>query len=179
MANVVDDILTLARTESLPTVFTRVDLSEAIGEVVDSVVDLAARNQVRLVDGGVADLTVAGDARQLTSALRNIFENAITYTGAKGEPGEVTYSCVPEGEFAVVEVQDSGIGIPAKYTDRVFERFFRVDQARSRTSGGTGLGLSIVRNVARAHGGTVDIDSQVGVGTTVRMRLPVSDAETP
>ena len=76
-----------------------------------------------------------------------------------------------------IDIEDSGIGIPERYTDRVFERFFRVDRARSRESGGTGLGLSIVRNVAVAHGGRVAVSSQVGVGSTFTMWLPVVQEE--
>jgi two-component system sensor histidine kinase SenX3 len=177
MARLVDDILTLARTESLPTTPTRVELADVVREVVDSVVDRATDSGIRLINGGVGAAATTADSKQLVSAVRNVFDNAITYTAAKGEPGQITYRCAVVDGAACIEVEDSGIGIPAGYTDRVFERFFRVDQARSRTSGGTGLGLSIVRNVARAHGGTVSIDSHLGIGTTVRICLPIVEKE--
>ncbi len=174
MANVVDDILTLAKTESLASERVVVDVSDLVADVVDSVGSLARTQQISLVDKGVDDVRVVGDPKQLASALRNLFDNAITYTAVKGEPGMVTYRSRFEDGNVCIEVADTGIGIPTRYTDRVFERFFRVDQARSRESGGTGLGLSIVRNVARAHGGSVSASSQVGIGTTMSMCLPLA-----
>ena len=107
------------------------------------------------------------------SAVQNLLHNAITYTAVKGEPGSVTYRLSVTDGSVRVEVEDTGIGIPDRYIDRVFERFFRVDRARSRESGGTGLGLSIVRNVAVAHGGDVGLHSRVGVGSTFTITLPV------
>jgi two-component system sensor histidine kinase SenX3 len=174
MANVVDDILTLARTEALVSQRAAIDTEEMINEVVDSVAGLARSQQIDLVDGGVQNLEVVVDAKQVMSAVRNLMDNAITYTAAKGMPGTVTYRCRLENDRACIEVEDTGIGIPSRYTDRVFERFFRIDQARSRESGGTGLGLSIVRNVAKAHGGSVSVRSTVGVGTTMSMCLPLA-----
>jgi two-component system sensor histidine kinase SenX3 len=146
-----------------------------VGGAVAAVEGFATSRGVELVDVGVVDAVVSGDRDQLTSAVRNLLDNAITYTAAKGEGGTVRYRTTVEEGQAAIEVQDTGIGIPVRYRDRIFERFFRVDRARSRESGGTGLGLSIVRNVARVHGGSVAMTSEVGEGSTFVIRLPVAD----
>jgi signal transduction histidine kinase len=175
MASLVDDILELARTESLVSKRTYVGTKELIVEAVDALSEMARQTEIELVRGPVDDIEIYADAKQVVSALRNLLDNAVTYTAAKGEPGMVTYSCRRDNGFACFVVTDTGIGIPSRYTDRVFERFFRIDQARSRSSGGTGLGLSIVRNVAKAHGGSVSVSSRVGEGTTMTFCLPATD----
>jgi signal transduction histidine kinase len=113
--------------------------------------------------------TVAGSARDLSLLVRNLIDNAVRYTPPGGtvdievdaNDGEVTLS-----------VRDTGVGIPARDLPRVFERFYRVDRARSRGTGGTGLGLSIVRHVAENHGGSVEVSSELGTGSTFTVRLP-------
>jgi len=173
MALVVDDVIRLAETEALGAEHLPLDLSDLVAEAVDLVSDLASQSDIDLVDRGTADASVSGDRSQLVSAIKNLLDNAITYTAIKGEPGSVGYGLEIDDTDACVTVTDSGIGIPTHYEDRVFERFFRVDRARSRESGGTGLGLSIVRNVAVAHGGSVSVVSKVGVGSTFTVRLPM------
>lgn len=173
MANVIDDVLQLAETESLGAEYVHVSIADVLEESVKAAEATAHDGDITIIRDDVAEATVAGDRDQLISAVTNLLLNAITYTAVKGEPGFVRYRCfVDEGQVHI-EVEDTGIGIPARYTDRVFERFFRVDRARSRESGGTGLGLSIVRNVARAHGGTVGLRSSVGVGSTFTISLPI------
>ena len=108
------------------------------------------------------------------SAVTNLVDNAIKYS----EPGSaVEVSASLEGSTAIVTVKDVGIGIPGRDIQRVFERFYRVDQARSRATGGTGLGLSIVRHVAQAHGGEVTVESVEGEGSTFRFVLPVASVD--
>ncbi len=115
---------------------------------------------------------VRGDERQLVSAVANLLDNAVKYS----EPGskvEVTSS--RSGGWVRLAVRDQGIGIPAKDLERIFERFYRVDRARSRETGGTGLGLAIVRHVATNHGGDVRVRSREGEGSTFTLRLPLAD----
>ena len=172
MASVLDDVLQLAETESLGVEYVPVHMVEVIEEAVEPLEEIAIRSDIELERGTLADVEVLADRQQLVSAVRNLIRNAITYTAAKNEPGTVIYRTRSDDDFVRIEIEDTGIGIPSRYTDRVFERFFRVDRARSRESGGTGLGLSIVRTVAVAHGGTVDVSSRVGVGSTFTIRLP-------
>jgi two-component system sensor histidine kinase SenX3 len=116
-------------------------------------------------------LTIMGDRRQLVSALYNLLDNAVKYSD---EGDEVEVRAISEGTNVVLQVQDHGIGIPKADLERVFERFYRVDQARSRTTGGTGLGLAIVRHVATNHGGEVLVQSEEGVGSTFTLRIPAA-----
>lgn len=178
MAHVIDDVLVLAETESLGAEHVPVSILDVVDEAVGSLEDVAMEKDITLIRDGAEDATVAADRQQLLSALVNLLDNAITYTAVKEEPGFVRYRSALGDGVVCVEVEDTGIGIPERYTDRVFERFFCVDRARSRQAGGTGLGLSIVRNVALAHGGTVALKSQVGVGSTFTMCLPVLTEET-
>ena len=172
MANVIDDVVRLAETESLSIEFEPVEVAELVDEAAEAVRALAGEKHIELVRGDIIDGTVAASREQMTSAVRNLLVNAITYTAVKQEPGTVRYSVRREGQSMCIDIQDTGIGIPDRYVDRVFERFFRVDRARSRESGGTGLGLSIVKNVALAHGGTVRLHSEVGAGSTFTICIP-------
>ena len=106
----------------------------------------------------------------MVSALANLIDNAVKYS-EQGSP--VTVSTALHGDSVEVSVRDAGIGIPTRDLERIFERFYRVDQARSRDTGGTGLGLSIVRHVARAHGGDITVESVEGQGSTFRFVLPL------
>jgi two-component system, OmpR family, sensor histidine kinase SenX3 len=116
------------------------------------------------------DPAVACDRGQVVSALFNILDNAVKYSE---EGGKVVLRAEVEGGEVVLSVSDHGIGIPAGEVERIFERFYRVDRARSRATGGTGLGLTIVRHVAHAHGGEVVVESSEGRGSTFRLRLPL------
>jgi signal transduction histidine kinase len=107
----------------------------------------------------------------MKQVLVNVIDNAIKYTPPGGS---VELSCFASGKSAVIEVIDSGIGIPAAELPHVFDRFFRADKVRSRESGGAGLGLSIVKAICTAHGGTIALESAEGVGTVVRIQLPLA-----
>jgi two-component system sensor histidine kinase SenX3 len=131
---------------------------------------VAAQRQVTIHRLQVVPGTKAiGDSRQLVSALANLLDNAVKYSepGSSVEIGASVHDAVVE-----LTVEDHGIGIPARDHDRIFERFYRVDRARSRETGGTGLGLAIVRHVATNHGGEVFVRSREGVGSTFTLRIP-------
>jgi two-component system phosphate regulon sensor histidine kinase PhoR len=115
---------------------------------------------------------VRGSARDLALLARNLIDNAIRYSKPGGRV-DVTLRA-RDGEV-VLGVQDTGLGIPKRDLPRIFERFYRVDRARSRETGGTGLGLSIVRHVVENHGGRISVDSELGRGTRVEVRLPAAD----
>lgn len=114
---------------------------------------------------------VLGETEAIDQLLTNLVDNAIKYTG---EGGKVTVHLKSVGQMASIEVQDSGIGISPEETARIFERFYRVDRARSRDVGGTGLGLAIVKHIAQAHNGTVSVHSQLGKGTTFTVQIPLA-----
>ncbi len=117
------------------------------------------------------NLSVVGDRRQLVSALFNLLDNAVKYSDA-GSEVDVRVQVSAEGDRIAVEIRDHGIGIPTRDVERIFERFYRVDRARSRETGGTGLGLAIVRHVASNHQGEVRVASQEGEGSTFTLVLP-------
>jgi signal transduction histidine kinase len=114
---------------------------------------------------------VPGDAHHLLRLLTNLLENAVRHTPASGR---ITLSAEASGEDIIIRVRDTGEGIPAEHLPHVCERFYRVDTARTRRQGGTGLGLAICRSVAEAHQGSLTIDSGVGEGTTITVRLPIT-----
>lgn len=179
MAHVIDDVLILAETESLGAEHTPQSFAAIVDEAVTSLEELAREKGISIVDEGTDEAMVAADRQQLVSAISNLLHNAVTYTAIKGESGTVRYRSSTDNGTVCLSVADTGIGIPQRYVDRVFERFFCVDRSLSREAGGTGLGLSIVRNVALAHGGTITVDSKVGVGSTFTLCLPVLPEETP
>ena len=152
-----------------------VDLVEVATEVVDRVEPMARRLGVAVEadlpsPGPAAGLRVDGVRTQILSLLRNLVENGVKYSD---EGGEVRIHLSEIDGDVVLRVVDRGVGIPPGDHVRVFERFYRVDRARNRDTGGSGLGLSIVRNVVHGHGGTVELDSREGEGTTVTVTLPV------
>jgi two-component system sensor histidine kinase SenX3 len=173
MARVVDDILELAAVESLETQHVPTLVAEVLAEAEAAVAVRAEKAGVGLVAKGPShEIVVSGDRAQLVSAVANLLDNAIKYTVAGGDGGTVWYRAWEDGSWVTIEVEDHGIGIAEQHRERIFERFYRVDRARSRASGGTGLGLAIVRNTARAHGGEVTIQSELGVGSTFTLKLP-------
>lgn len=169
----IDDLLELSRIE-----LDGRDATEPV-QVEHVVEEAAARHRfhaeqegVELSVASVQRATVMGDRLQLVSAVSNLIDNAVKYTNTGGS---VRIAVFVEGSEVIVRVVDTGVGIPANDLDRVFERFYRVDRARSRRTGGTGLGLAIVRHVAANHGGTVRVTSQEGVGSTFELVLPLVD----
>jgi two-component system phosphate regulon sensor histidine kinase PhoR len=172
LRRLVVDLLALSRLEKVPDADSITDLRAAVGNTLAGhrAAATAARLTVLIDDTAVAgqDVYAAADPTDVAVALDNLLANAITYT----ERGGVTVRLRADADSVEVDVTDTGSGIPAEHLDRVFERFYRVDGARTRASGGTGLGLSLVRNAVERSGGTVAITSKVGDGTTVTVRLP-------
>jgi two-component system phosphate regulon sensor histidine kinase PhoR len=166
------DMLQIARVESGQKAFeiSDVPLAEAVGACVANYEEVAAARPVEVkLCPSEAPLHVRVDEEGLQAILSNLIDNAIKYTP---EGGSVTVKWWEEGDSAVLEVSDTGIGIAEEDQARVFERFFRVDKARSREMGGTGLGLSIVKHLTQSFGGTVGIESELGKGSAFRVELP-------
>ncbi len=171
LGRIIDDLLDLSRIEANESPRGElVPLSVIVGQAVELLRPFADSSDVQLqVDSLPRDLAVPGDRRDLVSAVSNLVENAIKYS-ERGSLVQLRVSTEPEAvEIAVI---DQGVGIPAGELERIFERFYRVDRARSRLTGGTGLGLSIVRHVAVNHSGTVRVESREGEGSTFTLRLP-------
>jgi two-component system phosphate regulon sensor histidine kinase PhoR len=170
------DLLTLSRLESLERAPQRepVDLAALVQRAVETTGKLAEekRVEVRVEVQEVPPVPrLAGDAEGLERLAVNLLDNAIKYNRPKGR---VTVRVQAREGQVILEVVDTGIGIPQDALGRIFERFYRVDKGRSREEGGTGLGLAIVKHVAQAHGGQVDVESRLGQGSTFRVRLPLA-----
>lgn len=178
LAAIVTDLLTLARVEAEDGRLERhtLDLRDVLRECLEQAAGLAATRGVTLAaDLPETPVTIEGDRAALYTALMNLLDNAIKY-GPRGGQVRLAVRTDTVTQLASVSVEDQGPGIPPHETERIFERFYRVDKDRSRALGGTGLGLSIVRNVALAHGGNVEVSSAVGRGSSFTLRLPLARA---
>ena len=174
LAQLITDLLDLARLESeeRPEYPNLVDVRGVLMTVLVRMRRVARRKNIALQwkrFGKAAQYTVRGDETQLISMFTNLVDNAINYTPPGGRV-EVTGGM--EGSEIVIEIADTGIGIPEGKLSRIFERFYRVDKARSKATGGTGLGLSIVKHVAENHGGRVTVESTLGEGSVFTVHLP-------
>ena len=149
----------------------QVEVIDVINEAVDQCEAVAEARNVLIDIGEVDNSTVIGNRNQLVMAVHNLVENAINYSSDKTR---VTISTKVDSQIIEILVKDQGIGIADENLDRIFERFYRVDPARSRATGGTGLGLSIVKHVVKNHGGEVKVWSAPGVGSTFAIRLPIT-----
>jgi len=173
LAALVRDLLELSRLEGGPLTRALVDLNHVVEAEAERARQRAeSEGLTLLLDASDGDLVVSGSEADLTLLVHNLLDNAIRYTP---EGGEISVSLSADDGEAHLTVSDTGIGIPARDMHRIFERFYRVDAARSRQTGGTGLGLSIVRNVADAHGGGVVVTSEIGLGSTFTVQLPLPD----
>jgi two-component system, OmpR family, sensor histidine kinase SenX3 len=150
-----------------------VEIDEVLTDAVERRRTDAERRQITVAVAGAAGTRVLGNSRQLGVAVGNLVENAIVYsdTGARVVVA-AHVQARSDDDYVEITVSDNGIGIPAAELDRIFERFYRVDYARSRANGGTGLGLAIVKHIAAIHGGEVTVWSQVGQGSTFTIRIP-------
>lgn len=178
LSHLVQDVIDLSRLQG-DDPLTRaevVDVDDLVRRAVDEVRTQATREQIEIVTSDPCEGLVYGDERQLLAALRNLLVNAIAYS-----PGHtrVAVGTRTDGSIVEIAVKDQGIGIAANDLDRVFERFYRVDPARSRVTGGTGLGLAIVKHVSQNHGGECTVWSEVGVGSTFTLRLPAYQQSSP
>lgn len=176
LSSLVQQIIHLSRVQSADTVVRPVSvrLVPWLESVVSDLGTLAEDRQVALTTEA-ADVELWADPELLAMAVRNVIDNAIQYSRAGAK---VVVTARPEGDDVVITVVDNGMGIRDEDLPRIFERFYRADDARSRDSGGTGLGLSIVKHVVRQHGSDVQVWSAVGVGTTVTMRIPGKDTRS-
>jgi two-component system, OmpR family, sensor histidine kinase SenX3 len=172
-ATSIDDLLELSRIElGGAAVKDPVEVGAVLRDAVVRSLAAAEQRNIRIdLDEPDAGLTVLGDRRQLVSALSNLIDNAVKYSD---HGSEVWVSARRTDTRVELLVTDRGVGIPARDLDRIFERFYRVDRARSRETGGTGLGLAIVRHVATNHEGDVHVQSTEGEGSTFTLRIPVA-----
>jgi signal transduction histidine kinase len=170
LASLVADLLDLSRLESKPGADEEVALDLLAREAVESFSERARQGEIKLL-AELSPVVVRGSHSDLGLAVRNLIDNALRHTPAGGEvkvviersPGRVS-----------LHVIDNGDGIASREVGRIFERFYRVDSARSRATGGTGLGLAIVRHVAESHGGTVEVRSSLGEGSMFSINLPIT-----
>jgi heavy metal sensor kinase len=172
MSSLIDQLLTLARADAGKEQwnFTKVDLGKLITNLSADVEVLCQEKGLSFQLGQTQDLVVKGDEARLRELFMNLLDNAINYTPA---PGTVSFSLRCEGQMAVVAIMDTGSGIPAEDIPFIFERFYRVDKSRTRAEGGSGLGLAICQHIAEAHGGRIEVESQVGAGSTFSVWLPL------
>jgi two-component system sensor histidine kinase SenX3 len=176
LSQLINDLLDLTRLESQERVENPVpvDVRSVLMTVLARMRRAARKKNITLQwkrFGRAAQYTVYGDETQLTSMFTNLVDNAVKYTPPGGRV-EVTGGC--EDSEIVIRVSDTGIGIPEGKLPRIFERFYRVDKARSKETGGTGLGLAIVKHIAENHGGRVTVESTLGEGSTFTVYLPRS-----
>jgi two-component system sensor histidine kinase SenX3 len=178
MGRLVNELLELTRLQGAEPLHTPapVALDWVIAEVVDRTRTTASAKGIEVVYTGPRGATVYGSDSQVATAVTNLVENAIAYSG---EDTRVVLTMRQDEKWIEIDVTDQGIGIAPHDVDRIFERFYRADQARSRSTGGTGLGLAIVKHIATNHGGRVEVSSTLGGGSTFTLRLPARSPETP
>jgi len=172
LTDLVQEIINLSRLQDSDPlqVATENSVAELINEAVDLVKTTSEAKGISVSAKDIPEVLVLGDCEQLIMAINNLLENAINYSP---ENTKVSVSVTINEEIVEIVVADQGIGIPEEAQDRIFERFYRVDPARSRETGGTGLGLSIVKHVASNHGGDVKVWSSPNVGSSFALRLPI------
>jgi two-component system, OmpR family, sensor histidine kinase SenX3 len=184
LGRLVSELLELSRLqggEPLPQPVP-VAVDRLVAEVIDRSRTEATAKGIELSFTGTRGLKVYGSESQLMTALANLVENAVAYSrdAVPDTPApKVTITASADDDVVMVSVTDEGIGIEPKDLDRIFERFYRADKARSRATGGTGLGLAIVKHIATNHGGQVAVRSRVGEGSTFTLRLPVRPPDAP
>lgn len=169
---IINDLLTLVRTDNreYSMNFEKASVNEMLDGVIRTVEPLAKKRNIQLNYETYRDVTAEIDAVKLSLAISNLVENAVKYNI---DSGWIRVTLNADHKFFYIKVADSGVGIPEDARDKVFERFYRVDKARSRDTGGTGLGLSITRNIVNAHGGTIRLYSESGKGTTFSVKIPL------
>ena len=180
VSEMVSQIINLSRLQSDQPMMTpqQVDVCHVLADAVERNRELADSREVNLVVKAEPDLEIQGDPAQLIDAVSNLIHNAIVYSNPRARVA-VSSRLVHDvdGDRADIAVADNGIGITDADQRRIFERFYRVDYARSRDNGGTGLGLSLVKHIAQAHGGSVDVWSKVGQGSTFTLSIPLPSLE--
>ena len=174
LSTLVQEIIDLSRLQDADPLLdaVHVDIDEAVNEAIDQCEVLANTRAIEIVRGPEVDVSVVGDRTHLIMAFHNLIENAINYSPDRTR---VSVNTTVTGNIVEVVVIDQGVGISDADQSRIFERFYRVDSARSRETGGTGLGLSIVKHVVGNHGGDISVWSSEGVGSTFTIRLPIAE----
>ncbi|MBN2176434.1 MAG: two-component sensor histidine kinase [Demequinaceae bacterium] len=174
LSKLIQEIIEITRIQGSESVIDRrpVKLKEVVNEAVDAAQTAAHGRRISLTASCPASATVLGDRDLLVMAVRNLVDNAIAYSD---EGGKVTVDVDTDGGVASISIIDQGIGIADAEQERIFERFYRTDPARSRATGGTGLGLSIVKHIVAQHDGEVSVWSRLGVGSTFALRLPLHE----
>jgi two-component system phosphate regulon sensor histidine kinase PhoR len=177
LQRLVDDLLSLAQLESSQATLELSDVR--VDELFNNLIrdwkeKLAAKNLKVIVDLTPEALTLRADGTRLEEVLYNLLDNAVKFSR---ENGQIHLRATPRGPDMVLSVTDSGLGIGKEHVPRIFERFYRADKARSRELGGTGLGLAIVKHIAQLHGGRVEVESELGRGTTIRVVVPLRWAD--
>jgi len=172
LTDLVQEIINLSRLQDSDPlqVATENNVADLINEAIDLVKTTSEAKGISVSAKDIPEVLVLGDNEQLIMAIHNLLENAINYSP---ENTKVSISVTINDDIVEIVVADQGIGIPEEAQDRIFERFYRVDPARSRETGGTGLGLSIVKHVASNHGGDVKVWSSPNVGSSFALRLPI------
>jgi heavy metal sensor kinase len=176
LSGLVENLLALARLDSHPSPLDRspANLAAICRDVVEELAPLAAAQKVSVRLEVPSEVTVHGDSLSLERSVRNLIENALHHTPAEEE---ILVRVSNGNSQARIDVIDRGVGIPPEHLPRLFDRFYRIDTARNRAHGGAGLGLSIVKAIAEAHGGTVEVQSTPGHGSTFTIRLPISSGQ--
>jgi two-component system phosphate regulon sensor histidine kinase PhoR len=173
LSQLVGDLLTLSRLEDdhESERFTIINMNKLVKSSVKSIESAIEEKKQKLnIDIAEEKIDVYGDRENLSQLVDNLIDNAIKYTPEKGE---ISIKLGVDNENLVLQVSDTGIGVSPQFQQRIFERFYRVDKARSKSLGGTGLGLSIVKNIAEKHGGIVSIESQPSKGSTFSYFMPL------
>jgi two-component system sensor histidine kinase SenX3 len=174
LSTLVQEIIDLSRLQDADPLLDaiHVDVDEAVNEAIDQCQVLAETRDIEIVRGPLVHVSVVGDRKHLIMAFHNLIENAINYSPDRTR---VSVNTTTTGNIVEAVVIDQGVGISEPDQARIFERFYRVDPARSRETGGTGLGLSIVKHVIGDHGGDISVWSSSGVGSTFTIRLPIAE----
>ncbi|CAB4569139.1 unannotated protein [freshwater metagenome] len=177
LTNVIRDIIDLSQVQSDDPLATAspVEVDRVINDAIDAVQLLADLHSIEIVQVKSPDVKIMGDEYQLVMAVRNLLSNAITFSPANSR---ITVGAKLKDGVVEITVSDQGIGISLENQSRIFERFYRVDPARSRSTGGTGLGLAIVKHVCENHGGEVSVWSVQGQGSTFTMKFPQMEEES-
>ena len=172
ITNMLGNLLSMARSESgkEPLNFQNINIKDVLNDLSPNVAVLARDKGQQIKISLAENLPVEGDRVKLKQLFMNIFENAVRYTPAGGT---IAVSAISSKGLAVVSISDNGIGIPSDQLPLIFERFYRVDKARSRSEGGAGLGLPIAKQIAEVHGGRIEVESEVGKGSTFRVFIPL------
>ncbi|RUM58990.1 MAG: PAS domain-containing sensor histidine kinase [Persephonella sp.] len=172
MDSLVNDLLIIARLEAqeYKVIKTEINLKKLVNQIFEDLNYIAKEKNIKLINSIPSDLKIKGDEKKICILLKNLIENGVKYNK---ENGLVDVKGYIKEKYFVIEVIDTGIGIPAKSLPLIFERFYRVDKSRSRSVGGTGLGLSIVKHITEAHNGKIEVESEVNKGTKFRIYLPM------